>query len=65
MMAAPQIDWAGLMVLGLHHLRLSPDVFWALTPVELSILVSGQAVPDEAMSRGRLDALLRLYPDKI
>ncbi|PCH94368.1 MAG: hypothetical protein COB84_07665, partial [Rhodobacteraceae bacterium] len=27
-------DWPQMMRVGLHHLRLRPDEFWALTPLE-------------------------------
>jgi uncharacterized phage protein (TIGR02216 family) len=47
---------------GLHQLRLTPAVFWALTPAELQVMlgVQGGIAP---MVRGQLDALLRDFPD--
>jgi len=33
------LDWPGLMRAGLHGLRLTPAQFWALTPVELMIML--------------------------
>ena len=55
-------DWPGLMRAGMVGLRLTPDRFWALTPVELLLMlgISGAAPP---MARARLDELARAYPD--
>ena len=33
------IDWPGLIRAGLVDLRLSPEAFWRLTPVELRIML--------------------------
>jgi len=56
------MDWRGLMHAGLHQLRLTPSEFWALTPVELQMMLGlqGGLVP---MARGQFDALLRDFPD--
>lgn len=56
------MDWPGLIKAGLHHLRLQPAQFWALTPAELQIMLgaSGASAP---MGRLQLDALLRDFPD--
>jgi len=56
------VDWAGLMRLGLHELRLSPREFWALTPIEL-LVMSGRETGATVMTRDGLAALSRLYPD--
>lgn len=56
------MDWNGLMQAGLHQLRLTPAVFWALTPAELQIMLGVQA-GNAPMGRGQLDALLRDFPD--
>lgn len=56
------MDWAGLMRAGLLGLGLSPDAFWRLTPVELKIMLGGQAGP-AALTRARLDELAAAYPD--
>ncbi|MEM9785023.1 MAG: rcc01693 family protein [Pseudomonadota bacterium] len=57
------MDWAGLMRAGLGGLHLRPAEFWALTPIELQMMLglSGNEAP---MGRGRLDALLQAFPDK-
>ena len=36
------IDWAGLMRVGLHGLRLEPGAFWRLTPVELRMMMGAE-----------------------
>lgn len=57
------LDWPGLMQAGLHQLRLDPARFWALTPMELSLML-GQVKPVKPLSRSRLEALIRAYPDQ-
>ncbi len=56
------MDWAGLMHVGLYGLRLSPDVFWALTPAELQAML-GTKPGQTPMDRGRLEQLARSFPD--
>lgn len=57
------MDWAGLMRLGLRELRLSPEAFWALTPVELLVLL-GADTSTPSFTRARLDELAQAYPDR-
>ena len=57
-----RFDWSALLRAGLYGLRLSPGEFWALTPVELQIML-GQGAAAPALTRQGLDALLRAYPD--
>lgn len=56
------MDWQGLMDAGLVRLRLTPAVFWSLTPLELQMLlgVRGGKAP---LGRGELDVLLAAFPD--
>lgn len=56
------MDWPGLMRLGLRHLRLHPDTFWALTPAELLVML-GLEAGAPALTRARLEELARAYPD--
>lgn len=56
------MDFPGLLRLGLQHLRLKPAEFWALTPIELMLML-GLAAGSQPMARARLDALVRAYPD--
>jgi uncharacterized phage protein (TIGR02216 family) len=57
-----RLDWAGLMRAGLLGLRLSPEAFWKLTPAELMLML-GLGAGAAPMRRGRLDDLLRAFPD--
>ncbi|MEL6773338.1 MAG: rcc01693 family protein [Pseudomonadota bacterium] len=60
-------DWDGLMRLGLGQLRLSPEVFWAMTPVELDRALEGAGlapIGGSAPGRGMLDALMARFPDR-
>lgn len=57
-----RIDWAGLMRLGLVELRLTPEVFWALTPAEL-LLIAGVAPERAPLTRAGLATLLERFPD--
>jgi len=56
------MDWRGLMQAGIGGLRLTPAAFWALTPVELQVMLglTGSAAP---LLRSGLDELLAAYPD--
>lgn len=56
------MDWAGLMGLGLRELRLPPEQFWKLTPVEL-LTILGIDAAKPALTRARLNELARAYPD--
>ncbi len=56
-------DWPALMRAGILGLRLTPEQFWRLTPVELRLML-GQGAGMPAMNRKGLDALLAAYPDK-
>ncbi|WP_199178551.1 rcc01693 family protein [Acidimangrovimonas sediminis] len=56
------LDWPGLMRAGLGTLGLEPRAFWALTPVELMLMlgIGGGAGP---LTRVRLEELAAAYPD--
>lgn len=57
-----RIDWPGLMRAGMGELRLTPAVFWALSPIELRIMLGAEAfVPP--LTRARLEELAAAYPD--
>ncbi|MCO5063115.1 MAG: phage tail assembly chaperone [Rhizobiaceae bacterium] len=57
--------WADAMAVGLGLLRLSPADFWSMTPREFerawSVL---RPQSGSAPSRGELEALMNLFPDK-
>lgn len=55
------LDWTALLRVGLCGLRLKPDEFWRLTPVELRMMLGAGAVPP--LTRARLEELVRAYPD--
>ena len=59
------IDWPGLMRAGLGVLRLPPEAFWAMSPVELYYALQGAgALPmGQGMNRQGLEALMAAYPD--
>jgi len=63
-MADPErrIDWPGLMRAGLNGLGLHPRDFWALTPVELMVML-GREGADSRFTRASLDALMARFPD--
>ena len=56
-----KFDWAALMRLGLGQLRLTPEQFWQLTPVELALMagIEGSGM----MTRSGLAELMAKYPD--
>lgn len=60
-------DWPGLMRAGmlrreLGGLGLAPEVFWALTPAELRLMLGVGALP-APLGRARLEELVRAFPD--
>lgn len=55
-------DWPALMKLGLQGLRLTPDVFWRLTPAELRLML-GADQDAGAMDRAGLRDLMAAFPD--
>lgn len=62
---AERIDWAHLMRLGMGALRLPPDAFWAMTPVELLAALQGAGIAPIGgfMDRNALDSLMAAFPD--
>ena len=56
------LAWADMLRLGLGHLRLRPDQFWALTPAELMMML-GLTPGQGALSRDGLSDLMAAYPD--
>ncbi len=57
-------DWSALMRAGMHGLGMTPDVFWALTPAELQVMLGAGSGQAPLLSAG-LEALMAAYPDKI
>ena len=58
------LDWPGLMRAGMQGLGLRPEEFWALTPVELRLMLGRDGSGSVPLARARLDELLRAYPDQ-
>lgn len=61
-MSGRGFDWAALMRAGIQGLGLAPDVFWALTPAEL-LMMLGDEPGSAPMGRDRLEALSQMFPD--
>lgn len=57
-----RFDWAALMRAGLRDLRLTPAQFWALTPLELRVMLGAEA-GTAALTRARLEELAAAFPD--
>ena len=57
------LDWRGLMRVGLQEMRLSPDVFWALTPAELQMMLGGGGAVAPLLHTG-LERLMAAWPDE-
>jgi len=54
------------MATGFGLLRLSPDAFWAMTPVEFGHAVRARSsAPGPAPMRADLAALMRAFPDAL
>ncbi len=63
------LAWTELMRLGLGTLRLPPEVFWAMTPVELQRALEGAGIlaiggAGSWMERAALEQLMARFPDK-
>lgn len=57
------LDWPGLLRAGLA-LGLRPAEFWALTPVELMLML-GREAPAGGMTRAGLAGLMARFPDPV
>jgi uncharacterized phage protein (TIGR02216 family) len=56
------------MATGLGLLRLSPAVFWSMTPKELTAALNGLLGPERPptiLTRSDLGALLSRFPDQV
>ena len=56
--------WDAAIGFGLGVLKLSPDVFWRMTPRELALAIRAIRRPEaEPIAREALDALAARFPD--
>ncbi len=62
-MSRRALDWGGMLRAGLYGLGLEPAVFWALTPVELRLMLGG-AEQSAALTRAGLEELAARFPDR-
>jgi uncharacterized phage protein (TIGR02216 family) len=58
-----RFDWPALLRAGVQGLGLRPAEFWALTPVELRLML-GEGRGARPMARAGLEALLAAFPDR-
>lgn len=56
-------DWPALMRIGLYNLRLTPQEFWMLTPLEFLIISGLYGRNSAIMGRADLTALCARFPD--
>jgi uncharacterized phage protein (TIGR02216 family) len=63
--AAP-FPWEQAIGFGLGILRLSPDVFWRMTPRELAYAIEAVAgTRPRPMDRDRFTDLMKRFPDQL
>ena len=54
--------WEELIALGLHRLRLTPELFWSLTLREV-LVIAGFRTGVPATDRAALEGLMARFPD--
>lgn len=57
------LDWSSLLRAGLGQLRLRPEEFWNLTPIEF-LLLTGNLGAAPPTTRDTLERLSRAFPDE-
>jgi len=57
--------WDEALGFGLGVLRLPPEQFWRLTPVELAALARARRSPGRAPDRAALEELMAAFPDPV
>ncbi|MFK5997354.1 MAG: phage tail assembly chaperone [Rhodobacterales bacterium] len=58
-----RFDWGAMMRIGMRRLRLNPDEFWQLTPLEFMIISGLEGRRSAVMTRAGLQALCDRFPD--
>jgi uncharacterized phage protein (TIGR02216 family) len=61
---ARAFPWDDVLHVGLSLLRLEPRAFWALTPIEFSAMAGALGHRQGRLSRGGLEALMAVFPDR-
>ncbi len=60
-----RFDWPALMRAGLQGLRLKPDEFWCLTPIELLLMLGLEGGGAKGLTRDGLAELSARFPDQV
>ncbi len=63
--SGPCLPWKDLMALAFGQLKISPEQFWASTPLELKATFEGVfgSVGFEPLSKDNLEGLMGQFPD--
>ena len=56
-------SWQELMAFAFGVLKLTPDVFWAMTPREFDAAAAPYLSKGQSTGRGTLAALMEKFPD--
>jgi uncharacterized phage protein (TIGR02216 family) len=56
-------SWQELMAFAFGVLKLTPDIFWAMTPREFDAAATPYLPADIGIKRGTLAALMQAFPD--
>jgi uncharacterized phage protein (TIGR02216 family) len=56
-------SWQELMAFAFGVLKLTPDIFWAMTPREFDAAAAPYLHVGQVTERGTLAALMREFPD--
>ena len=59
------VAWGELLRLGLSEMRLSPDVFWGLTPRELMLMSGHDGQGARVLDRQAMENLMAQFPDDV
>jgi uncharacterized phage protein (TIGR02216 family) len=57
-------SWQELMAFAFGVLKLTPDIFWAMTPREFDAAATPYLPVDTGTKRGALAALMQAFPDQ-
>jgi uncharacterized phage protein (TIGR02216 family) len=64
MNAQKPASWQELMAFAFGVLKLTPDVFWAMTPREFNAAAKPFLKTDSTVQRGTLAVLMQAFPDQ-